>query len=486
MVFSSHLFIFYFLTLVLVLYYSIPLRRFRAGMLASVSYVFYGWANPPWALIMFASTIVDYFCGLALLRLAGLQREPGGRWPCIPSSNPRTRAMRAIVIASISANLALLAFFKYYNFTEDNLNRLALALGGHSWLPVLQVVLPVGISFYTFKSMSYCIDVYRGDAPPMSNFIDFNCFEALFPDLVAGPIIRYGAIEQQMRSRTHTADKFARGIALFALGLAKKILIANPLGFVADASFGATARQALEAWAGLLAYSFQIYFDFSGYSDMAVGLGLMFGFLFIRNFDSPYRAHSITDFWRRWHISLSSWLRDYLYIPLGGNRLGPTRTYLNLLVVMLLGGFWHGASWNFLIWGAVHGVMLAAERAAGKDSLYRHLRRHLRVAITFLIVSLAWVFFRAETLPGAIEYLESLAGLGPQSGGRDLLAGVMYSRYHLLTLAVAAVLAWGAPPVWTFTQRLTPARAGMCLVLLAVSIMLMWTQTENPFLYFQF
>ena len=486
MVFSSHLFIFYFLTLVLVLYYGIPLRRFRAGMLAVVSYAFYGWANPPWALIMFASTIIDYFCGLALLRLSRLRREPDGHWPCIPPTTRRTRLMLAIVVASVAANLALLAFFKYYNFTEENLNRVALALGGASWLPVLRVVLPVGISFYTFKSMSYCIDVYRGEAPPMSNFIDFNCFEALFPDLVAGPIIRYGAIEQQMRSRTHTADKFARGIALFSLGLAKKILLANPLGFMADAAFEAGARPALEAWSGLLAYSLQIYFDFSGYSDMAVGLGLLFGFVLIRNFDAPYRAHSITDFWRRWHISLSTWLRDYLYIPLGGNRHGPTRTYLNLLTVMLLGGFWHGASWNFLVWGGIHGGMLAWERATGKDSLYRRLRPGLRVAITFLIVSLAWVFFRAETLSGAVAYLGSLAGFGPQSAGRALLAGVMYSRYHLLTLAVAVIVAWGAPPVWNYTQRLTPVRAGVCLTLLLVSILLMWTQTENPFLYFQF
>jgi alginate O-acetyltransferase complex protein AlgI len=289
-----------------------------------------------------------------------------------------------------------------------------------------------------------------------------------------------------MRNRTHTADKFARGIALFALGLAKKILIANPLGFVADASFGAAARHALEAWTGLLAYSFQIYFDFSGYSDMAVGLGLMFGFLFIRNFDAPYRSHSITDFWRRWHISLSSWLRDYLYVSLGGNRRGPARTYLNLLMVMLLGGFWHGASWNFLMWGAIHGGMLALERAAGRDSFYRRLRPSLRVAITFLIVSLAWVFFRAETLGGAVDYLGSLVGFGPQSAGRDLLAGVMYSRYHLLTLAAAAVVVWGAPPVWAYTERLTPVRAGVCLGLLFISIVLMWTQTENPFLYFQF
>lgn len=486
MVFSSHLFLFYFLPLVLALYYALPQRRWRALLLAASGYAFYAWANPPWALIMFASTFVDYLCGLGLLRMARLRREPEGHWPRIPASTPRTRAMLGLVIVSISANLALLGFFKYYNFTEENLNRVAMALGGRSWLPVLQVVLPVGISFYTFKSMSYCIDVYRGDAPPMTNFIDFNCFEAMFPDLVAGPIIRYGAIEEQMRCRTHTPDKFARGIAFFGLGLAKKILIANPMGHLADASFNAGARHAGEAWTGMLAYSFQIYFDFSGYSDMAVGLGLMLGFVFIKNFDAPYQAHSITDFWRRWHISLSTWLRDYLYIPLGGNRRGLARTYLNLIVVMLLGGFWHGASWNFLIWGAIHGVMLTVERAGGKNSLYRRLPGAARVALTFLIVSLAWVFFRADTLPAAIDYLGSLIGMGPQSDGMSLVGAVMFSRYHLLMLVVAAVIVWGAPQVWTYTSRLTPARAALCMLMLCVSILFMWTQSENPFLYFQF
>ena len=211
----------------------------------------------------------------------------------------------------------MLAFFKYYNFTEEILNRVAEALGGREWLPILNVVLPVGVSFYTFKSMSYCIDVYRGEAPPMSNFIDFNAFEAMFPDLVAGPIIRYGAIAAQMRNRVLSSEKFARGVAFFACGMAKKILIANPMGHLADTAFAAHALHTLDAWVGLVGYAFQIYFDFSGYSDMAIGLGLMLGFLFINNFDAPYRAASITEFWRRWHISLSTWLRDYLYIPLG-------------------------------------------------------------------------------------------------------------------------------------------------------------------------
>jgi alginate O-acetyltransferase complex protein AlgI len=430
--------------------------------------------------------VVDYICGIVLLQQAGLQRSEDGDWPVIAPEIPRTRIMKWTLFASIASNLALLGFFKYFNFTEENLNRVALALGGDAWVPVLQVVLPVGISFYTFQSMSYCIDVYRGHARPMTNLLDFCCFEALFPQLVAGPIVRYADIADQMRHRTHTAEKFARGIAFFACGLAKKILIANPMGHMADAAFNADTRTILDAWAGLFAYAFQIYFDFSGYSDMAVGLGLMFGFLFIQNFNAPYRADSITDFWRRWHISLSTWLRDYLYIPLGGNRFGAARTYLNLMVVMLLGGFWHGASWNFIIWGGIHGGMLAFERAQGKDSPYRRLPHPVRVGITFLIVCLAWVFFKAETLPQAVNYLGSLFGLVPTSAAALLLPGVMYSPYHLLFFGIAGLLVWTAPQTWTFTRELSPVRAAACMLLLVLSILFMWTQTENPFLYFQF
>jgi alginate O-acetyltransferase complex protein AlgI len=485
-VFSSHIFLFYFLPLVLALYYAIPRNRYRMGLLALMSYGFYSWANPPWALIMFASTVIDYFCGLFLIRASGLRRNADGSWPAIAPSVPRTRSMLLVVAGSIAANMTFLAFFKYYNFTEENLNRVALALGGSEWLPVLSVMLPVGVSFYTFKSMSYCIDVYRGESPPMSNFIDFNAFEAMFPDLVAGPIIRYGAIEEQMRRRTHTVDKFARGVAFFSCGMAKKILLANPMGHVADAAFSAGSLSVADAWAGIVAYAFQIYFDFSGYSDMAVGLGLMFGFLLIRNFDSPYHAASITEFWRRWHISLSTWLRDYLYIPLGGNRRGAARTYLNLMTVMLLGGLWHGASWNFVIWGGIHGLMLAAERAQGKDSLYRRLPHAVRVAVTFVIVCISWVFFRAETLPHAMSYLGAMFGAAETGRAGQLISAVMYTPYHLAMLATAMCVVWRAPQSWYFTHRLTWPRMATVFLLFVSSVLVMWTQTANPFLYFQF
>jgi alginate O-acetyltransferase complex protein AlgI len=485
MVFTTHLFLFYYLPLVLLLYYLLPFRA-RTGLVAVCSYLFYGWANPTWAALMFLSSGVDYVCGLVLLKLSGLPWE-GDLPPTLPRGGPRARGQKVALVVSIVSNLALLAFFKYYGFAQENLNALSQLLGcGDRLVPVLQVVLPVGISFYTFKSMSYAIDVYTGDARPMVNFVDFCCFEAFFPDLVAGPIVRYGAIEQQMRHRSHTFEKFARGIAFFALGMAKKILIANPMAQVADSAFAAGGLHWYDAWFGIIGYAFQIYFDFSGYSDMASGLALMMGFVLVQNFDSPYKADSITDFWRRWHISLSTWLRDYLYIPLGGNRRGPVRTYVNLMLVMLIGGLWHGASWNFVLWGALHGSMLAFERYQGKASAYRRLPRPLRVGITFAVVCVGWVFFRARTLPQAWAYLACLSGAGPVTAGSGALSACLYAPFHVLVFLLAGLLVWQAPNSWAATRRITLPRAGFIGALVVLSVFFMWTQTENPFIYFQF
>jgi alginate O-acetyltransferase complex protein AlgI len=484
MVFSSQIFLFYFLPAVLLLYYLAPFRA-RTALIAISSYVFYGWANPIWAVIMFFGSSVDYMCGLALVRLSKLP-DVDGLPPVIGPEVPRTRAMKTVLAISIVTNLGLLAAFKYTGFVAENVNALARALGGGAVLPVVHLVLPVGISFYTFKAMSYAIDVYRGDARPMRRFTDYMCFEAFFPDLVAGPIIRYAAMEEQMRLRQHTWEKFARGVAFFAFGMAKKILIANPMGHIADTAFGAGALHAHDAWFGVFGYAFQIYFDFSGYSDMAVGLALMMGFVLIQNFDSPYKADSITDFWRRWHISLSTWLRDYLYIPLGGNRKGPGRTYVNLMTVMLLGGLWHGASWNFVLWGAIHGGMLAFERAQGKQGFYARLPRPARVALTFLVVCLSWVFFRAKTLPLALAYLASMFGVSHAGPSGDVVAGAIYTPYHAAMFVVAALTVWALPNTWQFTERLPARRALGSMTLLVASVLLMWTQTVNPFLYFQF
>jgi alginate O-acetyltransferase complex protein AlgI len=484
MVFSSHLFLFYFLPLSLALYYASP-RRLRHLLLTALSYVFYGWANPLFVVLMFLSTVIDYTCGLVL---AGQWPGWAGSAPLLEPGGPRSRRQRTALTVSVCSNLALLGFFKYFNFGIDSYNALLSALGmdAAQWQTFLRITLPLGISFYTFQSMSYAIDVYRGDARAIRSFIDFACYVAMFPQLVAGPIIRFQDVADQLQDRQSTVEKFARGAAFFCFGMAKKVLLANPCGKVADIAFGAGSVGTLDAWMGVVGYAFQIYFDFSAYSDMAIGLGLMFGFVFAKNFDSPYRAESITDFWRRWHISLSTWLRDYLYVPLGGNRRGALRTYANLATVMVLGGLWHGASWNFVIWGAIHGAMLCFERAQGKESFYRRLPGPLKTAATFLIVCFAWVFFRAETLPRALVYCASLVGLGHPSAGAGLIAGVIYQPYYVASLAAAAAVTWLFPQTWDFTRRMTFARAANALVLFWAAIVLLTTQAYNPFIYFIF
>jgi alginate O-acetyltransferase complex protein AlgI len=334
--------------------------------------------------------------------------------------------------------------------------------------------------------MSYTIDVYRGRAAAIRSFVDFACYVSMFPQLVAGPIIRFTDVADQLRSRTHSWTKFARGVAFFSVGLAKKVLLANPCGKIADIVFDAADRNMLEAWYGVTAYAFQIYFDFSGYSDMAIGLGLMLGFVFPKNFDSPYRAQSITDFWHRWHISLSTWLRDYLYVPLGGSRKGRARTYVNLFVVMLLGGLWHGAAWNFVVWGAIHGVLLAAERRRGKSPLYSSVPAPLRVAVTFTIILLTWVFFRAPDMRQAITYVGDMIAIGDTYAAAGLLPGLVYQPYHVGTFLLAAVIVWSAPQTWDWTRTLTVRKAAVVLGLFLVSIVVLATQAYNPFIYFIF
>ncbi len=490
MVFSSHLFVYYFLPLVLVVYYLLP-RRGRHLGLTLLSYLFYGWANPSFMVLMLASTVVDYFCGLSLagrLSPGSLLAGRGRPVEPLPRGGPRTRAQKLAVAVSVTANLSLLGFFKYFNFAVDSFNGLVAALGleGLGFDTVLRVALPLGISFYTFQSMSYTIDVYRGDARALANFIDFACYVSMFPQLVAGPIIRFSEIADQLQRRTHTVEKFARGAAFLSLGLAKKILLANPCGKIADTVFDAGSALPLDAWYGVTAYAFQIYFDFSGYSDMAIGLGLMLGFVFAKNFDSPYKADSITDFWRRWHVSLSTWLRDYLYVPLGGNRRGTRRTYVNLALVMLLGGLWHGAAWNFVLWGAWHGVLLAAERGRGKRSLLAGLPRPVRVGGTFVLVLLSWVLFRAADLGRAAGYFADLFGLREAQPGAALLAGLLYQPYYLLTFAIAGAVAWAAPQTWDWTRRLPWWKAPVILGLLWLSLLALVTQEFNPFIYFIF
>lgn len=484
MVFSSHLFLFYFLPAALLLYYLMP-RRGKHLLLTIVSYGFYGWTNPLFMFLMLFSTAVDYFCGL-LLAYNGFRWRGPINW--LDPTQPHTRFQRLALIISLTSNLMLLGFFKYFNFGVENVNLLADALG-LTWLRLdlaFKVTLPLGISFYTFQSMSYAIDVYRGQAKALKNFVDFACYVAMFPQLVAGPIIRFQDVADQLEFRTYSFEKFGRGVAFMSLGLAKKILLANPCGKVADTVFNAASSGVADAWYGVTAYAFQIYFDFSGYSDMAIGMGLMLGFVFAKNFDSPYKSHSISEFWRRWHLSLSTWLRDNLYFPLGGNRKGPIRTYVNLAIVMLLGGLWHGASWNFIIWGGIQGFFLCIERPLGKQSFYKHLPPVLRIAVTFLIVLISWVFFRAPDLAGALHYLGCMAGVIPAGENAALIGGIIYQPYYLLTFGIAAGITWLMPQTWDWSRVITWPKALLIFLLLALALVVLATQAYNPFIYFIF
>ena len=477
MVFSSHFFLYYFLPLALLAYYAAP-KKLRHLTLTALSYLFYGWSNPVFILLMLTSTAIDYVCGRVIV----------GKVDQLEADTSRSQRQRVAVTVSVIANLSLLGFFKYFHFGVDSYNALANAVG----LPAaaldgtLRVVLPLGISFYTFQSMSYTIDLYRGHARVLRNFVDFACFVSMFPQLVAGPILRFSEVSEQLRSRSHTLAKFARGAACVSLGMAKKVLLANPCGRIADFAFDAGSIDTLSAWLGSIAYAFQIYFDFSGYSDMAIGLGLMLGFRFPKNFDSPYRSKSITEFWRRWHLSLSTWLRDYLYIPLGGNRFGPWKTYRNLGLVMLLGGLWHGAAWTFVAWGAFHGLFLALERARGGKPLWHQLPPGLQTAATFILVLFSWVLFRADSIGRAGEYLGRMVGLGETQTQQAITQSLMLRPYYLLMLITAALVVWLGRQTTDWTRHLTPVRATLAGLLLLAAAVTLETQDYNPFIYFIF
>lgn len=484
MIFSSYEFLFLFLPLVLAGYYLLP-RRGRTLFLTLASYLFYGWWDYRFCGLMLLSTLIDYAAGRGI------------------GHATTDRVKKRWVALSVVSNLSLLGFFKYYDMFAATLNYGLASFFpstiNHqpSLIPLLHLVLPVGISFYTFQSMSYSIDLYRGRARRARSFLDFACYVSLFPQLVAGPIVRYHELAEQLAARTHTAEKAARGAALFVLGFAKKVLVADAVAPLTVLAFGESEPGLASAWIGTLAYAVQIYFDFSGYSDMAVGLGFLFGFRFPINFNSPYKAVSITDFWRRWHISLSNWLRDYLYIPLGGNRAGPRRTYLNLAVVMLLGGLWHGANWTFVVWGGMHGVLLAWERFR-RAAQPRHVSwGRIR---TFLMVCLAWVPFRAASMEQAWDVWAGLIGLHgfgwPPAWSGDL---PLPTSTGLLVLAL--ILAWFTPNTWAILCMERPDRSGRVfgaswsgalvraamvagLFLLGLGVLLV--NSSSPFLYFQF
>ena len=454
MVFSSILFIFYFLPLTLLLYYAGP-SRLRNLVLLVMSLAFYSWGEPVYISIMLFSTVFDYGNGIAIEK-------------CLSSG--RKRAARAVLLLSVAGNLGILGFFKYSNFFIETVN----AVGGTDF-PLLELSLPIGISFYTFQTMSYTIDVYLGQAGAQKNLVQFGAYVAMFPQLVAGPIVKYKDISGQLADRNVTAERFSYGISRFITGLSKKVLLANNIGMVWEqiSAGNLAGLSAAEAWIGAAAFSFQIYFDFSGYSDMAIGLGELFGFHFQENFNYPYRSKSMTEFWRRWHISLGTWFREYVYIPLGGSRKGMKRQLLNLLIVWCLTGLWHGASWNFLVWGLYFGVFLTAE----KLFLLRRLEAlpgWVSHAYCLIFVAVSWVIFAFDSMADVCTYVKSMFGLG--SGGWIGEAALYYGETWGVFFVVCALCSLG---IFKMKRAFLP-------VLFAASICFLAGGTYNPFLYFRF
>jgi alginate O-acetyltransferase complex protein AlgI len=474
MVFSSPLFLFLFLPATLAAYFLAP-RALRNAVLLAASLLFYAWGEPVLVLVMLASIGVNYVLALAVERAAG------------------RAAQRPLLALAVAANLAVLGHFKYAGFLTEQLNGL-LSLAQLPALPVPDVRMPIGISFFTFQALSYVLDVGRGEVRAARNPLQVALYVALFPQLIAGPIVRYVDVAAMIRARQVTLDGFAAGVQRFVVGLGKKVLIANAAAAVADAAFDLPDAELTMAvaWLGLAAYTLQIYFDFSGYSDMAIGLGRMFGFEFKENFQHPYVAASMTDFWRRWHISLSTWFRDYLYIPLGGSHGPAWKTYRNLLVVFLLCGFWHGASWNFLLWGLLHGGFLILERQGG-GALLARLPRFAAHGYTLLAVMAGWVLFRAVSLEHAWGYSAALVGFGAAHAAQPLAMWVDSGTLLALVAGCVGSTPWiPASTAWLESRgrSLSAARelavAAATLAVLVASAAVLVGGTYNPFIYFRF
>ena len=469
MVFSSVMFLFRFLPIFLICYYVFP-GRMKNFILFLGSLFFYAWGEPVYVLLMLFSTAVDYFHGRLIEKYRGSARA------------------RAFLVSSVIINLSLLCFFKYADFLVQTVNGLF-----GTTIPLLKLGLPIGISFYTFQTMSYTIDVYRGEAKVQKNLLDFGVFVTMFPQLIAGPIVKYRDVEERLYRRSISIEAVSHGMRRFCTGLAKKVLLANNIGLlwneISGMNFGGIS--ALTAWIGVTAFAFQIYFDFSGYSDMAIGLGEMLGFSFPENFRYPYISSSVTEFWRRWHISLGSWFREYVYIPLGGNRKGLPRQLVNILIVWMLTGIWHGAGWNFLLWGLWFAFFLSLEKLfLGK--LLAALPRMIGILYNSVVVLLGWVLFALET-PGQIfGYLRALFGFGGLLDSQALYLGREY--LVLLLIAVAASTPLGA----RLSGYLEGSRGGgrqalyrvgekvILVGFLLLSVAGIVDASYNPFLYFRF
>ncbi|MEA2904987.1 MAG: alginate O-acetyltransferase complex protein AlgI [Alphaproteobacteria bacterium] len=458
MVFSSAVFLFYFLPAFLLLYFLTPWKN---AVLLIFSLFFYAWGEGLFVLLMIGSGLFNHAAAWAIA----------------------TSARRKLILAlGVSINLLALFVFKYLSFIITNIN----AVFGFT-LPDLQLPLPIGISFFTFHAISYLVDVYRGDFPAERDPIKVLLYIAMFPQLIAGPIVRFGTVRKEIGDRAVGLETFALGLKFFVIGLGQKVLLANTLATPADAIFKlpVEALNASLAWLGITAYTLQIYFDFAGYSNMAIGLGLMIGIYFPLNFNYPYIAQSVTEFWRRWHITLSTWFRDYVYIPLGGSRNGALRTYLNLLIVFALCGLWHGASWAFVVWGLYHGVFLVLERV-GLSRLLERALPELRHAYLLFVVMIGWVFFRADTLPHAIAMLQAAFGFGAGEG-------IVHHVWQHLLPDVALVLLVGSlaatPYLSALGRRIAVAPWAAIAGLYAIfflSVMSVAAGNYNPFIYFRF
>lgn len=466
MVFSSTIFLCVYLPLVLLGYYICP-KKGRNLFLLIVSLVFYAWGEPKYVFLMIFSILVNYIFG----RLMDKHRE-------------NKKRLKLMLVLSVVIDIGLLSVFKYTDFIITNVN----AIFGANF-DLLNIALPIGISFYTFQAMSYTIDVYRNDVRVQKNLIDFGMYITMFPQLIAGPIVRYADVQDQLADRSVTTADFSEGIMRFVVGLGKKVLLANQMGAVWSDIYALGGDvSALMAWTGAIAYTFQIYFDFSGYSDMAIGLGRMFGFKFPENFRYPYQSVSITDFWRRWHITLSTWFKEYLYIPLGGNRRGLARQALNLLIVWSLTGFWHGAGWNFVMWGLYYFVILFIEKLFLLKALDK-LPKFFRHVYALLLIIIGWVIFASDDVSVLLPYLGSMFGANGAIGGMDV--------YTLLTKAVLLIICCIAST--ELPKRLFLSAAGamnekaaftlksvLMIALLALSMILLIGDSYNPFLYFRF
>jgi len=500
LLFTEPTFLFLFLPVLLALYFVTFSRSHGAygnWLLLVASVLFYAKGGRGFTWLMLGSIAFNYWMAILIARRQADASPKGAASRALPVPGARQPSSSSLLVFTVAANLVVLGVFKYANFLADNATTLLLALHARP-LVVPRVLLPIGISFFTFHAISYVVDVYRGDATAQKSPVHAALYLLLFPQLIAGPIIRYRDIADQLAARRVSADDFAWGIRRFVIGLAKKVLVANVVAGPADQIFGLPLNQLdpARAWLGIVCYTLQIYFDFSGYSDMAIGLGRMFGFRFPENFRWPYIAETVQGFWRRWHMSLSTWFRDYLYVPLGGNRHSAARVYLNLVIVFFLCGLWHGASWNFVIWGLFHGAFLVVERLGLADRVMR-LWRPLRHAYVVIVVMVGWVFFRADTLPAAIGFLKAL-------GGTPGSMPDIYTIGWYLTPDVSIALVAGAigstpivPALSAWLDRdggaerrvaavSSPAATAALAALLVASIMQIAARTYNPFIYFRF